>query len=80
MFEMRPVMCAGHLREHMIQLCCCLMSLMLLGVICVAMVTGVIVNYFSALLTTALFDRETNCRKAASVSRRVKITVICIFL
>ena len=69
MFVMLVATCAGHLPELMIRLSCYLTSLMLLGAICVAMVTRIVVLLTtSALLATALFDRETNCRKAASVS------------
>ena len=78
MFEMLDVMSAGHLLELMIQLCYSLTSQILPGVICVAMVTSVIAIPCtnSALLATALFDREANCRKAASVSRSVMMTLM----
>ena len=42
MFVTPLVMSAGHLLELMIHQCCSLMSLMLLGVVCIAMVTGVV--------------------------------------
>lgn len=73
MFVMLPVMFVGHLLGPMIQPFCFPMSLMLLGTMHVAMVTSVVIQCtcYSALLATALFDRETNCRKAASVSKTV---------
>ena len=71
MFVMRLVMFAGHLLEHMIRLFCCLTSLMLPGVLLWLLVLLLsYISIHSALLATALFDREANCRKAASVSDR----------
>ena len=43
MFAMLLAMYVGRLPEHMIRLSCCLTSPMLLGVICVVMVTRIVV-------------------------------------